>query len=331
MSTNRIDATKREADEEAAARKRLAMLPGFSAARADTARFERLVGMTNRVWKVDTGGEAFCLRLPGSGAAARIDRRIEERNARLAAEAGVAPEVLYFDEDGVMLTRFVGGALPLLPARVNDSAGAIERTAIALSRLHRSGVVFAGNFQAFHTIDSYAAILQRLRAPLSKSEEDGMRTVREIGRALAQNPVPARPCHCDPTGRNLLDTGERVWLVDWEYSGQNDPSWDLAYFSIESRLDPAGDDTLLGAYFGRAPHAMEVARVAVLKPVAEVLAGLWALIQHAEGNPGGNFRDYATGAFARATERMANPDLHRHLKLLDRQGSASLDATQPLP
>jgi thiamine kinase-like enzyme len=318
MTTNRIDAAKTEADEEAAARKRLAILPGFSVDRAEAGRFARLVGMTNRVWKVETGGEAFCLRLPGSGAAALIDRRIEERNARLAAEVGVAPEVLYFGSDGVMLTRFVDGAMPLLPARVNHTAGALERAATALGRLHRSGVTFAGNFHAFHTIDSYAAILKRPGASLSEIEEDAVRTVRGIGRALGQNPVPSMPCHCDPTGRNLLDTGERVWLVDWEYSGQNDPSWDLAYFSIESKLDEVGDDQLLGAYFGRAPRAMEVARVAVLKPVAEVLAALWALIQDAEGNPGGNFRGYATSAFARAAGRMASPDLQRHLKMLDR-------------
>ena len=318
MTTNRIDAAKTEADEEAAARKRLATLPGFSVDRAEAGRFARLVGMTNRVWKVETGGEAFCLRLPGSGAAALIDRRIEERNARLAAEAGVTPEVLYFGSDGVMLTRFVDGAMPLLPARVNHTAGALERAATALGRLHRSGVEFAGNFHAFHTINSSAATLKRLGASLSEIEEDAVRTVRGIGRALGQNPVPSMPCHCDPTGRNLLDTGERVWLVDWEYSGQNDPSWDLAYFSIESKLDEVGDDQLLGAYFGRAPRAMEVARVAVLKPVAEVLAALWALIQDAEGNPGGNFRDYATSAFARAAGRMASPDLQRHLKMLDR-------------
>ena len=119
MTTNRIDAAKTEADEEAAARKRLASLPGFSVDRAEAARFARLVGMTNRVWKVETGGEALCLRLPGSGAAALIDRRFEERNARLAAEAGVAPEILYFGGDGVMLTRFIADAMPLLPARLS--------------------------------------------------------------------------------------------------------------------------------------------------------------------------------------------------------------------
>jgi thiamine kinase-like enzyme len=272
--------------------------------------------MTNRVWKVESDGEIFCLRLPGSGAAALIDRRVEERNARLAAEVGVAPTVLYFGPDGMMLTRFVDGGIPLLPARARQTPGAIERAASALSKLHRSGVEFAGTFQAFHTIDSYAAILKRLRASLSKPEEDAMIAVREIGRALAQNPVTTVPCHCDPTGRNLLDTGERVWLVDWEYSGQNDPSWDLAYLSIESRLDQAAEERLLGAYYGRPARATDVARVTVLKPVAEVLAALWALIQDAEGNPGGNFRQYATSAFASASERMAASNLQQHLTAL---------------
>ena len=45
-------------------------------------------------------------------------------------------------------------------------------------------------------------------------------------RALPQRPVPG----------NLLDTGERVYVIDWEYSGMNDPVWDLADLSVEAGL-----------------------------------------------------------------------------------------------
>ena len=315
MTPNQIDAAEAEAGEEAAARKRLATLPGFSVESAATARFARLVGMTNRVWKVATGGGVFCLRLPGSGAAALIDRSIEERNARLAAEAGVAPEVLYFGNDGVMLTRFVAGT-PLLPGELARGEGAIDRVAAALRRLHESGVEFAGKFQAFATIESYKSILERHGRKLSKQERDAVQEVRAIEEALVAHPSTLNPCHCDPTGRNLIDTGERVWLVDWEYSGMNDPMWDLAYFSIESRFEEGGDVQLLNAYFGRRLRRAEVARVMALKPVAEVQAALWALIQDVEGNTGGDFNAYAKATFARATERLANPRLHESLRTL---------------
>jgi thiamine kinase-like enzyme len=299
--------------DERRAREQLAMLPGFSTERAAQARFTRLVGMTNRVYRVDAGGEAFCLRIPGDGVAAAIDRRAEEINARLAAKAGVAPDVLYFGEDGVMLTRFIENAETLRPPRILESAGALERAANALRRLHESGVEFAGRFEAFATIEKYVALLRRFGLTLSAREEGSIRQALAIGEAWAARPIASKPCHCDPTGRNLLDTGERVWLVDWEYSAMNDPMWDLAYFSIESLFGEAEDRRLLLSYLGREPTNIEAARMALLKPVAEVQAALWALIQNAEGNTGGDFKGYADSAFSRAAARMESPGIRAHL------------------
>ena len=304
------------AAEEADARRRLAVLPGFSLETANAARLTRLLGFTNRVYRVDFGAKSVCLRIPGDGAAAKINRRAEETNARLAAKAGVAPDVLYFGDDGVMLTRFVEGGLPLRPERIRASEGALERGAIALRRLHDANIVFAGAFRAFETIDAYAAALRRLGRPPSDFEQAAIRETQAIGKVFSMHPARPCPCHCDPTGRNLLDTGERVWLVDWEYSGMNDPMWDLAYFSIESLLDEAGDRALLTAYFGRAPEESVVARMALLKPVAEAMAALWALIQIAEGKTGGDFSGYAEATFKSAGERMASPDFPRHLQTL---------------
>ena len=55
--------------------------------------------------------------------------------------------------------------------------------------------------------------------------------------ALARNPVPLVPCHCDPLCENFIDTGARMWVVDWEYSGMNDPMWDLGDLSVEGGFD----------------------------------------------------------------------------------------------
>ena len=302
--------------EEQEARRRLAALPDFNSELAAAATLTRLVGMTNRVYKVETGGERFVLRIPGAGAAAMIDRRAEEANARLAARAGVAPEVLYFGDDGVMLTRFIEDTMLLRPERLRDRSGAIERAALAFKRLHDADIAFASTFRAFATIDSYVAVLARLGTEVSEAERGAIRKVEDIGRVLAARPAASKPCHCDPTGRNVLDTGERVWLVDWEYSGMNDPMWDLAYFSIESLFDGVGDRRLLESYFGRTPDSAEVARVAIVKPVCEIQAALWALIQAAEGAISGDFSGYAKATFERAAERMRGADFAGQMDML---------------
>ncbi len=285
---------------------RLAALPGFDAGRAERARLTRLGGLTNRVFKVELDGEALCLRVPGQGSDTLVDRGVEETNARAAAAAGLTPEIVHFAADGTMLTRFVEGAL-VKPAHLQGDPSALQRVAVALARLHASGAAFSGRFQAFETMEVYAAELERSDAPLADEHRGALLQVQRIRAALDTCPTPLRPCHCDPTGPNLIDTGARVWLIDWEYSATNDPMWDLAYFSIESGLEETADNDLLAAYFERAPNAAEAARMMLTKAVCEVLAGLWSLVREAQDRRVPGLRDYAERSFARASARMASP------------------------
>ena len=101
--------------------------------------------------------------------------------------AGVAPEVLYFDADGLMLTRFLD-AEPVLAARLQDDDSAIERAARSLRRLHESGARFEGEFRPFESIAAYVAALDRYGAPLGVSERAIVARIEEIGAALALHP-----------------------------------------------------------------------------------------------------------------------------------------------
>jgi len=56
------------------------------------------------------------------------------------------------------------------------------------------------------------------------------------------------PCHNDPNPSNFLLTNQGLMLIDWEYSGNNDPAWDLAYLSIASKLNSHQDSLLLKFY-----------------------------------------------------------------------------------
>lgn len=305
-------------DIEQIARDRLAELPGVDPKRAKRARLTRLSGLTNLVFKVEMGDAPLCLRIPGSGAETIVDRRVEAVNARAAAEAGVAPDILHFGTDGTMLTRFIDGA-PLTPERLRESPGALLRAAAALRMLHDAAADFAGVFDAFRTMQDYAALLDEGDAPLPARHREILAEAEPARTALAALAPTLRPCHCDLTGGNLIDDGERVWLIDWEYSAMNDPAWDLAYFSIELGLDETADHAFLAAYLGRPPSETETARVAVTKTACELLAGFWALVQEREGNRATDFSAYAERAFGSAAGRMESPAFAAQLETL-RQG-----------
>jgi len=299
-------------DDAVSARAALAATGMLSAEKLAVARITRLAGLTNRVYAVEAGSTRVALRIPGPGTAAIIDRIAEERNARAAAAAGVAPDVLYFGPDGVMLTPLID-ALPLSPELIRTRAGATERAAAALRALHDSGAAFAREFRTFDILDGY---LQVVEANSGGSRPELAALVAEaapIRAVLAAHPAPLRPCHCDPTGGNLLDTGERVWLIDWEYSGLHDRAWDLAYLSLQADFDEALDRRLLTAYFGRPPVQAERSRVAVQKAACELLSILWAAVQASAGNPAADFRAYLDASAARFRSRIASPEFAVHL------------------
>ena len=68
-------------------------------------------GITNLNYRVDAGGEAYVVRIPGRDSAVLgIDRAREHACAVAAHESGVAPEVVaYLADGGVLITRFIDG------------------------------------------------------------------------------------------------------------------------------------------------------------------------------------------------------------------------------
>ncbi|MGQ0457784.1 MAG: phosphotransferase [Hyphomicrobium sp.] len=285
---------------------------------AETARFERLGGLTNRVFKVETRAGVFCLRLPGAGTEAYIDRGVERANAQAAAEAGLSPEILHFGVDGVMATRFIEGAQTMSGDLFRSSPGAVERAGVAFRRLHDRTKPFAFRFELFAMIDDYLKHLATLGAALPDGYHNIVAEADVIRRALAAHPVALRSCHCDPLCENFLDTGERMWIVDWEYSGNNDPMWDLGDLSVEGGFDDDMDDRLLRSYFAGEPSDFDRGRMVIYKAMCDLLWTLWGLIQHANKNPVDDFWAYAINRFERCKRLMRSAEFATHLAAVAR-------------
>ena len=271
---------------------------------------QRLGGLTNRVWHMG----AHILRIPGEGTAEYIDRANEAVAARAAAAAGVSPEVVHVDPaSGVMVTRFIPDCVTMTPALFRSRAGSPARAARAFRQLHDSGQVFPARFDLFAMIDDYSALLATKAMALPEGYEAAVAEAQAVRAALALHPVPLVPCHCDPLCENFLDTGARMWIVDWEYSGMNDPMWDLGDLSVEAGFDAAQDEELLAAYFGGPAHPADRGRMVIYKAMCDLLWTLWGLIQHANGNPADDFMAYATGRFDRCRALMRDPGFAGHL------------------
>ena len=294
-------------EEEKDARDAMRVIPTLS---AYSGPIERLGGLTNRVYRAGS----HVLRIPGKGTEEYINRSHEAEAARVAAMAGVSPEVIHADpQTGVMATVLVPDAVTMSPGAFRSRKGSPARAGLALRRLHTSGGLFPFRFELFAMIDDYLKVLATKDVDLPDGYHDVVREADAIRAALARRPAPLVACHCDPLCENFIDTGSRMWIVDWEYSGMNDPMWDLGDLSVEAGFDKTQEMEMLSAYFDGAPSAADHGRMVIYKAMCDLLWTLWGLIQHANRNPADDFAAYALNRFNRCKTLMATPGFARHL------------------
>ncbi len=288
--------------------------PGFENVSAGDCKITRLGGLTNLVHLVETGAQKIIVRIPGEGTEEYIDRAIEITNANAAFRAGVSAEVLWADADtGVMISEAIQDIETMTPDLFGARTGSPARAGAALAKLHGSGETFEFRFELFAMIDDYLKILSTRDVNLPDGYNEIVKAAEPVKTALAANPTPLAPCHCDPLCENFLDDGEKMWVVDWEYSGMNDPLWDVGDLSVEAGMNAAQEKTLMDAYFGGAPTAAQHGRVVIYKAMCDLLWTLWGLIQHADGNPAEDFWAYATGRFDRCKTLMNDPSFAAHV------------------
>jgi thiamine kinase-like enzyme len=293
--------------DDSAARAAMATIPALA---GYSGPLERLGGLTNRVYRAGN----FVLRLPGAGTEEYIDRRTEAVAAAAAADAGVSPALIHADpSSGLMVTRLIDRAVTMTPDQFRARRGSPARAARAFRMLHDSGAVFPFRFELFAMIDDYLGHLSGKDVALPDGYHDILAEAEIVRSTLASHPVPLAPCHCDPLCENFLDTGDRMWIVDWEYSGMNDPMWDLGDLSVEGGFDAAQDAEMLTAYFDGPPGPQDHGRMVIYKAMCDLLWTLWGLLQLANQNPADDFRAYADGRFARCRALMATPGFARHL------------------
>jgi thiamine kinase-like enzyme len=296
-------------DRVYAALARVSLLEGVQ---REAIKLERLGSLTNASYKIINNGDAYVLRLPGKDTSDYIDRDAEEHNTRITAAAGVSAEVLYFDtKDGTMLSRFIEGATTNGNGFIRSPV-APSRAALVFRRVHSFGQVFRSRFNVFSMIDNYLDILSKLGMPLEAYYEVEQE-VAEVRRALEASPVPLAPCHNDPWPGNFVDTGRDLYLIDWEFSGMNDPMWDLGDLSVEAGFGPDQDRMMMEVYCdGPVPPAL-YSRLALYKVMSDLLWALWGFIQHANDNQADDFEAYTLRRLERCKMQMGSADFGRHL------------------
>lgn len=236
-------------------------------------------GITNRNYRARGAKGDFVIRVsdPDSSILA-IDRINELRNSLAAAYAGIgAPVVDFLPDAGLLVVGWIESRT-LQDSDIGDPV-MLGRIAGACRQLH-AGPRFASGFNMFDIQARYLHLVQTNGWRLPAGYLDFMPQVQRMQSAFAARPEPTVPCHNDLLAANFLDDGTRIWIIDYEFSGNNEPSFELGNIWSEATLSPDLLDVLVDAYWGE--HLAEkIARARLWGLMSKYGWMLWASIQEA--------------------------------------------------
>ena len=269
-------------------------------------------GLTNTNYKVTSPSGCFVVRISGKDTSLlAIDRENEVHNTVAAAETGVgAPFVAALPEHDALVLGFLEGEVMDAEklrrgdrlARDRGRVPAPPRRPPLPPRLR-------------HVRDPAALPRDRPRARLPPPRPVRGRSSRRSASSSARCACARSqtvPCNNDLLAENFIDVGGEMRLIDYEYSGNNEPSFELGNVWSESNLSLEQLEELVAHYYGR-PLRNKVARARLWGLMSKYGWTLWGSIQAGISDLDFDFWGWAMEKYERAVEELDGPEFERLL------------------
>jgi thiamine kinase-like enzyme/choline kinase/predicted transcriptional regulator len=255
-------------------------------------------GMTNKNYKIAIKGENYVVRIPGNGTQNIINRSEEKYNSELASQLGINPKQLYFNEaNGMKITAFIPNA-ETLNAKTAKREDHLILVANIFKTLHQSKAQMKNTFNVFEKIKHYEELAIHSNAIFFEDYFQIKEEVSKLQNFYEKLNITLSPCHNDPVPENFVKSGEdKIYLIDWEYSGMNDPIWDIAAFSLECEFSPVEEELLLRLYLDDHISTDIRQRLLLNKIFQDFLWSIWTIYKEANGD---DFGSYGMNRYTRA-------------------------------
>lgn len=273
-----------------------------------TSKITRIGGMSNKNFRVDFNGKSYVLRIPGPGSDGMVERTNEEFNAMLGCQMGVNPEIRYFNtKTGVKLADFVDNAETLNSATVQRHDN-LKKIAEIYHRVHDARVRMKNEFNIFREIEKYNRLIESVGATMYDGWVSFKPKVMDLEWRLNSIGIEMNPCHNDAVPENFIKAQDgTIYLIDWEYSGMNDPMADFAALFLESEFTEEKKEFFLNEYYkGEVPSGIEE-RILCYEIMWDTLWSLWTVLKEAYGE---DFGSYGLDRFNRAMTYYCRLNIH---------------------
>lgn len=269
-------------------------------------------GLTNYNYIMNIKGTEYVIRMPGGMTNQMIDRKIEKANNQIASELGVNSECIYFDEvSGIKISLYIQNSRNIALADPSNPEN-LKTVSGMMKQIHNSPNHFPNIFVWQDELKKYERIVKELNGDFFFDYAD---LKEKLLHFVDQNikHTYSLPCHNDTVPENFIVSDAGVaYLIDWEYSGMNDPGWDVAAYILESKLSEESIERLLLDYYGQLPLAEEIVKIKSYMLIQDLLWTVWALIRHYNGE---DFLDYCNLRYERFRKNVKEITVSSHYPL----------------
>lgn len=260
-------------------------------------------GLTNYNYFIEINGKEYIVREPGVNTEFIIGRHFEQINNDLASKLGINSKCIYFDsETGIKISRRIQSA-ENFAVLGPSSQPCLEQAAALMRLLHESTSAFPNVFNWRSELEKYEQIVKSLRGSLFFNYPERKEKLLNF---ISENTADFSlvPCHNDTVPENfLMDTSTgKPFLIDWEYSGMNDASWDVAMYILESKLSDDAIQSFLTAYYGNSsPDKKSLIKLKCMCLSQDLLWSIWGIIRHYSGE---DFLEYLNMRYDRFSKNL---------------------------
>lgn len=274
-----------------------------------TAVTELSGGLTNRNLKISTASGDYVARISSNKSSLlAIDRQSEYENSKIAAGIGVgAPVFDYLPEFGLLVI----GYLPGKTYSNLDVSNNLSRIATTCSLLHKAAP-FTRDFDMFVIQENYQKLVTESGFRFPNGYHQYAPHLSRMKSALAVLDEGKVPCNNDLLPANFIDDGKKIWLIDYEYSGNNDACFELGNIWSEAKLPISALEELVTAYYGSS-RPEKLARAWLFALLAKYGWTLWASIQSSVSDLDFDFWQWGMEKFEDAEESFASDKFEQAL------------------
>lgn len=246
-------------------------------------------GLTNKNYRIDTPANSYVMRISDPATSLLgIERNNERINTDRAHQAGIGAAVIdCLPEENVLLISWIE-AKTLHAEDIHAQIELLPRIASSLRILH-SGPIFLSNFYFPDVRKQYLKTVLENNYFLPDDYLTVEPFIVQLEKTLEANAEPLVPCNNDLLAENFMDDGKKIWIIDYEYSGQNEASFEIGNLASEICLNDGQLTVLCDAYWQK--HLYEkIHRAIAWSIIARFGWVMWASIQEAVSQIDFDFR-----------------------------------------